>query len=78
MFEVLAHGENFIRVRNDDYSYLFKCEENSIKKDLVIDRIIRLAKGFIETGFFTNLSTLMNIGWTLSSREELYDDDDCC
>jgi len=74
MFEVLAHGENFIRVRNDDYSYLFKCEERSIKKDLVIDRIIKLAKGFVQNGLFTNLKTLMNIGWTLSSREELYDD----
>ena len=74
MFEVLAHGENFIRVRNDDYSYLFKCEETSIKKDLVIDRIIGLAKGFVEYNYFSNLKALMRLGWTLSSREELYDD----
>jgi len=74
MFEVLAHGENFIRVRNDDYSYLFKCEETSIKNDLVIDRIIGLAKGFVEYNYFSNLKALMRLGWTLSSREELYDD----
>ena len=73
MVELISIGANFVKILDDESNvYLtFKCKENVILNDRVVEEAKRLIKTFVEDSEIESLYLLYELGWYLESVENV-------
>lgn len=73
MAELISVGANFIKVAEDndyEYTFTFKCKDESIPDDRIIESVKTLVFDFINDGDFNALFELYQMGWYILTIEE--------
>ena len=67
MVNMVSYGANFVKIYDDDEDvYLtFKCKENVILNDRVVEEAKSFALSFVECSDILNLYALHKLGWYL-------------
>jgi len=69
MGELVSHGANYVKVYESEAYLTWKCKEDVILNDRVIEEVKQHAVKFVEYGDIDYLYELYKIGWYLESVE---------